>query len=108
MRRKPHEAGSKGVLARISTELKAAVPYARSVVLFGSATEGGAPGDIDLAMIVPDECDLFEVARAIAPIVAERTAIEGILVSCFPISETRFRSGGSQFARNVRDHGQEI
>ena len=95
-------------LAQIGAELRAVVPCAEGLVMFGSAREAASPGDLDLAIIIPDSTDAFEAARALAAALARLTEQTGVLVSCFPISVGRFQNDGSQFIRNVRRDGRPI
>jgi hypothetical protein len=51
-----------GQLAHIGAELRAALPCAENLVVFGSARHADQPGDLDLAIIIPDSIGVFEAA----------------------------------------------
>ena len=77
-------------------------------VLYGSAAHSENPRDIDIALIVSDNTDLYELSHAISPIIALYTLRSGILITCFPIWISRYNKSGSQFIANVGAHGREF
>ena len=96
------------LLSEIRIELKAVLPLVEGLVVFGSARDPASHGDLDLAIIIPDDINTFEASLALAPILARFTTQAGRLVSCFPIGVDRFHNDTSQFIQNVRTNGRTI
>lgn len=97
-----------GLLLRIKSDIQAVSHHVLEFILFGSATYSDHAHDVDIALIVPDETDLFEFCRAISPIVASHTADAGVLISCFPVRVSRYNGNSSQFLANVSKYGRSF
>jgi len=95
-------------LGRIAREIRNVVPGILMMLAFGSVNHGDEPGDIDLAMVVPDGYNSIDTLRALAPVLARQSILNGLLTTCFPIGESELLHGKSQFSRNVRDTGRAI
>lgn len=104
-----HREGPKEeALASIARDLRNVVPGIIMILAFGSVNRGDEPGDIDLAMVVPDGYNSIDTIRALAPVLAKQSIVNGLLTTCFPIGESELLHGKSQFSRNVRDTGRAI
>jgi len=95
-------------LAQLALDLCRAAPGGERVLLHGSAVRSADPGDVDLAMIVRDGTDRFEVVRAIAGLLADCSVATGVLHTCFPIEQEAWSSEASQYVRNVLADGSEL
>ncbi len=95
-------------LREIGIELKATLPCAKELIIFGSAEISEYPGDIDIAAIIPDEIEVFDAASALAPTLATLTARTGLLISCFPVNISYFNDNKSQFIQNIHINGRSI
>lgn len=92
-------------LQPIADEVRTALPEARHTLVYGSANSDDFAGDIDLAVIVEEGADRFDVMRRVAPILAQQIIAKCILTTCFPIGADAFAEQRSQFLRNVRSNG---
>lgn len=93
------------ILQPIADDVRTALPEARQTLVYGSANSDHLAGDIDLAVVVDEGADRFEVMRRVAPILSQKIIAEGILTTCFPIGADAFAEQRSQFIRNVRSNG---
>ncbi|WP_162561436.1 hypothetical protein [Methylobacterium terrae] len=95
-------------LLEIGMELKATLPCAQEIIIFGSSEISESPGDVDIAAIIPDDIEVFDATSALAPTLANLTARTGLLISCFPINISHFNDNKSQFIQNIRLNGRSI
>ncbi|GHT36532.1 hypothetical protein AGMMS49574_28410 [Bacteroidia bacterium] len=64
--------------------------------------------DFDIIIIVEDEIDCYEYSKQISSILKETIVKFDILISAYPIKESIYLNGISEFLNNVRINSTEI
>jgi hypothetical protein len=64
--------------------------------------------DFDLIIIVNDEIDNYEYSKQISPILKSTIIQFNIMINAYPIKETVYKEGKSEFLNNVRKNSIEL
>ena len=64
--------------------------------------------DFDIIIIVSDETDCYEYIKQTAPILRELIITFNITITAYPIKQSTYKDGNSEFLNNVRKDAVEI
>jgi len=64
--------------------------------------------DFDIIIIVSDAIDCYEYIKLISPILKTLIIEFNILITAYPIKQSKYESGDSEFLNNVRNKAKEI
>jgi hypothetical protein len=64
--------------------------------------------DFDIIIIIQDAKDSYEYIKLITPILRTSIIESGIMITAYPIKQSVYENGSSEFLDNVRNKAKEI
>lgn len=82
--------------------------FMKFIFLTNDGSDKKKINDIDIIVVIDDNCSKFFTIKKFAPIAVEWSEKLSILVTFFPISKSEFDSESNMFIKNLKKFGKSI